>query len=150
MVASGGAPGGLEPPPINEQSVRAQYGGNNRFVGPPYPEGTEAPKTRYYSGYGLNWPYIIGPPWSSIVAYDLNTGTIKWRKPLGEDPQAVALGGKDTGMLQGGERRGIIVTSTGLLFVNARTASSGRMMPTPARAVDVRSSRRDSGHSRDV
>ena len=120
VVAAGGAPGGLEPPPINEQSVRAQFGGNNRFVGPPYPDGAVAPKERYYSGYGLNWPYIIGPPWSSIVAYDLNTGTIKWKKPLGEDPQAMAFGGKDTGILQGGERRGIIVTATGLLFVNAR------------------------------
>ena len=25
------------------------------------------------------------PPWSSIVAYDLNNGTIKWRQPIGED-----------------------------------------------------------------
>jgi quinoprotein glucose dehydrogenase len=120
VVAAGGAPGGLEPPPVSEQILQARYGGNNRFVGPPYPEGVEAPKARLYSGYGLNWPYIIGPPWSSIVAYDLNTGTIKWRKPLGEDPEAMKLGGKDTGMLQGGERRGIVVTSTGLLFVNAR------------------------------
>ena len=120
VVASGGAPGGLEPAPVSEQILQARYGGNNRFVGPPYPDGADAPQVRYYSGYGLNWPYIIGPPWSSIVAYDLNTGTIKWKKPLGEDPQAIALGGRDTGMLQGGERRGIIVTATGLLFVNAR------------------------------
>ena len=52
VVASGGAPGGLEPPPINENSVRQQFGGNNRFVGPPYPEGVEAPTARHYSGYG--------------------------------------------------------------------------------------------------
>jgi quinoprotein glucose dehydrogenase len=25
----------------------------------------------------------MGPPWSEITAYDLNTGEIKWRKPLG-------------------------------------------------------------------
>ncbi|MPZ20356.1 MAG: PQQ-binding-like beta-propeller repeat protein [Luteitalea sp.] len=62
--------------------------------------------------------HIISPPWSSIVAYDLNTGTIQWKRPLGEDEQAVEEGGKETGMLRGGERRGIIVTSTGLLFVN--------------------------------
>jgi quinoprotein glucose dehydrogenase len=110
----------LIPPPVNEASVQAQYGGNNRLVGPPYPPGAEAPSERLYSGYGLNWPYIIGPPWSSIVAYDLNSGTIKWKLPLGEDQEAVKVGGKNTGVLQGGEHHGMVVTSTGLVFANAR------------------------------
>jgi quinoprotein glucose dehydrogenase len=118
VVASGGAPGGLEPR-LNEAQLRQEFGGNNRFVGPPYPKGTVAPDIRLYSDYGLGFPYVISPPWSSIVAYDLNTGTIKWRKPLGEDEKAVEEGGKDTGVIRGGERRGIVVTSTGLLFVNA-------------------------------
>lgn len=117
VIASGGAPGGLEPR-LNENEMRAQFGGQNRFVGPPYPAGVEAPAQRLYSDYGLGFPFMINPPWSSIVAYDMNTGTIKWKKPLGEDPIAVAAGGKDTGVLRGGERRGIIVTATGLLFVN--------------------------------
>ena len=26
---------------------------------------------------------VIGPPWSELVAYDLNEGTIKWRVPAG-------------------------------------------------------------------
>ena len=59
---------------------------------------------------------MIGPPWSAIVAYDLNTGTIKWRVPLGEDATATAEGAKDAGVFMA-ERHGIIVTSTGLLFV---------------------------------
>ncbi|MEO8735268.1 MAG: PQQ-binding-like beta-propeller repeat protein [Edaphobacter sp.] len=111
VVGSGGAPGGLEmPKPVN-------YGGG--FSGPPYPEGVKAPE-RLYSDYGLNFPFVISPPWSSIVAYDLNKGTIKWKVPLGEDPELAAKGIKDTGLIQGGEHHGMVVTSTGLLFVNAK------------------------------
>jgi quinoprotein glucose dehydrogenase len=113
VVASGGAPGGL-----TESATKAvDYGGG--FAGPPYPPGIDAPK-RLYSDYGLDFPYVIRPPWSSLVAYDLNTGTIKWKVPLGEDPIAEKEGATGTGMLEGGERRGIIVTSTGLLFVNCK------------------------------
>jgi quinoprotein glucose dehydrogenase len=46
----------------------------------------------------------------------LNSGTIKWKLPLGEDAQAAAEGAKDTGIFMA-EHHGIIVTSTGLLFV---------------------------------
>jgi quinoprotein glucose dehydrogenase len=61
-------------------------------------------------------PYVIGPPWSAIVAYDLNRGTIKWRVPLGEDARAVKEGAKDAGVFMA-ERHGMIVTATGLLFI---------------------------------
>jgi quinoprotein glucose dehydrogenase len=110
VVASGGAPGGLIVPTSE-----------NRYSplgGPPYPKGVEAPPNRYYTDWGLypNQPYVIGPPWSAIVAYDLNKGTIKWRVPLGEDATAAAEGAKDAGVFMA-ERHGIIVTSTGLLFV---------------------------------
>jgi quinoprotein glucose dehydrogenase len=67
---------------------------------------------------------VIGPPWSEIVAYDLNKGTIRWRKPLGEDEEAIKEGGKNTGMLAGGERVGMVVTATGLVFV---TSKDGKM-----------------------
>lgn len=110
VVASGGAPGGLE-------ITVAQYGG---MAGPPYPEGLEVPSERYYTDYGLNYPYVIAPPWSSIVAYDLNKGTIKWRQPLGDDEETIARGGKGTGLPRGGEPHGMVITSTGLIFVNAR------------------------------
>ncbi len=40
--------------------------------------------------------------------------------PLGKDPEVEKQGAKDTGILRGGERRGIVVTSTGLLFVNSK------------------------------
>jgi quinoprotein glucose dehydrogenase len=121
VVANGGAPGGLLPA-FNPRQLNAQYGGNNRFVGPPYPDGVVAPQ-RLYSNYGLAQG-VIGPPWSEIICYDLNAGTIRWRKPLGEDEEAAKEGGKNTGMLAGGERVGMVVTTTGLVFV---TAKDGKM-----------------------
>jgi len=110
IVASGGAPGGLTVPELEPRP--------SPLGGPPYLTGVEAPANRYYTDWGLypNQPYVIGPPWSAIVAYDLNSGTIKWRVPLGEDARAAAEGAKDTGVFMA-ERHGIIVTSTGLLFV---------------------------------
>jgi quinoprotein glucose dehydrogenase len=54
---------------------------------PDYPEGVKPPPSRYKTGYG-NEPYVVTPPWSSIVAYDLNTGRIKWKTPYGDLPEA--------------------------------------------------------------
>ena len=44
-----------------------------------YPAGIDAPAVRYYTGYGLGNPHIMTAPWSRLVAYDLNAGTIKWQ-----------------------------------------------------------------------
>jgi quinoprotein glucose dehydrogenase len=116
VVASGGAPGALDIAPGGGMVAYAQFG---VMGGPPYPAGTDAPKSRYYTGYGLDFPYVISPPWSSVVAYDLNTGTMKWKVPFGQDIDAAKAGAKNTGVFRGGERRGMIVTPTGLLFIAA-------------------------------
>ncbi|RPI57828.1 MAG: pyrroloquinoline quinone-dependent dehydrogenase [Acidobacteria bacterium] len=132
VVASGGAPGGLEIPALDPRP--------SPLGGPAYPDGVETPANRYYTDWGLypNQPYIIGPPWSAIVAYDLNSGTIKWRVPLGEDARAAREGAKDAGVFMA-ERHGIIVTSTGLLFVatsdgkvRAHDEETGRVLWTAA------------------
>jgi quinoprotein glucose dehydrogenase len=118
VVASGGAPRGLEIP----------AGDGIRYTplgGPSYPPGSHAPRDRYYTNWGLypDQPYVISPPWSSIVAYDLNLGTIKWKVPLGQDAEAAAEGAHDTGAFMA-EHHGMIVTSAGLIFI---AASDGKV-----------------------
>ena len=128
VVASGGAPAAIEflktlpsPPP--------EYGMSG---GPPYPSGTDAPAQRYYTGFDANRE-IISPPWSSLTAYDLNKGTIKWKIPYGEEPRAVAEGIRNTGLMQ--DQRSVLVTPTGLLFsgtsdgyIRALDADNGKVL----------------------
>ena len=84
------------------------------MVGPAYPPGLKVPEVRMYSGYGMN-ATIVKPPYSTLTAYDLNRGTIKWQVPAGgNDARAIAEGAKDTGFIS--QRTGIITTSAGLLF----------------------------------
>ena len=104
VVASGGAPAGKVVP-------EGRPGG---MVGPDYPKGTRAPEVRMYTGYGMNGT-IVKPPYSTLTAYDLNTGTIKWQVPAGgDDLRGASEGAKDTGYIL--QRTGIITTPTGLLF----------------------------------
>lgn len=107
VVASGGIarPSVNRPPPENV---------------PGYPEGVAAPAKRYFTDYGLGYPYLLGPPWSQIMAYDLNAGKILWKVPLGQDLDVANAGGKNTGVPRGSQRQGMIVTSTGLVFSTAR------------------------------
>jgi quinoprotein glucose dehydrogenase len=58
----------------------------------------------------------IAPPWGTLNAINLNTGEYAWKIPLGEYPELVAQGMKNTGSMNYG---GPIVTAGGLLFVGA-------------------------------
>jgi quinoprotein glucose dehydrogenase len=115
VVASGGAP-------LKQQAAGPGFG---REAARSYPDGVTAPKVRYVDGsstaYGLGHANLLGPPWSSIVAYDLNTGTIKWKRAHGKDDK---YGGKETGLPSGIQGKGMIVTSTGILFA---TCLDGRI-----------------------
>jgi glucose dehydrogenase len=56
------------------------------------------------------------PPWGTLSAIDLQTGKYLWKVPLGEYPELVKQGMKDTGSENYG---GPIVTAGGVLFIGA-------------------------------
>ena len=69
------------------------------------------------NGFGL-YPTIVNPPYTTLTAYDLNAGTIKWQVGLGDDLRLTAQGIQGTGTAAT-TKGGIIPTATGLLFVTA-------------------------------
>jgi len=81
--------------------------------------GQEVVKDGQYvtEGFGL-YPTIVNPPYTTLTAYDLNSGTIKWQIGLGDDLRLVAQGVRGTGTAATA-KGGIIATATGLLFVTA-------------------------------
>ncbi len=104
VVASGGAP--VKP---DEKVVPAMTD---------YPAGVARPAARYTTDYGTGWPNMLKPTWSWVSAYDLNTGKIKWKQPLGET--TASKGDKTTGSPIGSQRKGMVVTSTGILFCTGK------------------------------
>lgn len=58
----------------------------------------------------------VQPPWGTLNAIDLNTGRYLWKVPLGEYPELVAQGMKETGSENYG---GPVVTASGLVFIGA-------------------------------
>jgi quinoprotein glucose dehydrogenase len=113
VVASGGAPvAKMMVAPVAAARANSPYGAMD---GPPYPEGlTDVPSQRYYTGYNI-MGNIIKPPYSTLTAYDLNQGTIKWQVPVGDDQRALQEGVHGTGAI--GIRVGMVTTSTGLIFL---------------------------------
>jgi quinoprotein glucose dehydrogenase len=83
---------------------------------------------RYWTGYGyMNSSEGLPanrPLWTSLTAYDLIKGTIKWQIPLGSVTEVVA---KDTGSYW--PRGGVVVTAGGLIF-------SGSISDVTMRAYD--------------
>jgi len=89
-------------------------GGGRGSEPPTYPEGLDIPP-RQYTAYGM-MPAHVTPPYSSITAYDLNTGTIKWQIPDGE-AVGVDPPGNNFGILKGhGPKARLAITAGGLAF----------------------------------
>jgi quinoprotein glucose dehydrogenase len=114
VVAKGGAP----QPAVPARGMGPFYpgiGGNAGNI--PWPDDvdrTGLPPTRYMSGYNVMATFTK-PPYTTLTAYDLNTGNIKWQIAPGDHPETIARGGpKGTGGV--GARNGILVTATGLVF----------------------------------
>ena len=78
---------------------------------------------RYWTGYGYmnstDGLPAIGPPWSTLTAYDMNQGTIKWHIALGEVKAMAAKGIHDTGSYW--PRGGPVVTAGGLILVGTKS-----------------------------
>jgi quinoprotein glucose dehydrogenase len=68
-------------------------------------------------GFGL-YPTIVNPPYTTLNAYDLNSGTLKWQIGLGDDLRLASAGVKGTGTAAT-TKGGIVPTAAGLLFVTA-------------------------------
>jgi quinoprotein glucose dehydrogenase len=77
---------------------------------------------RYTSGFGFMLAASglspIKPPWSSLTAYDLNEGTIRWQIPLGDVAELAAKGIRNTGSHY--PKVGPVVTAGGLIFTGTR------------------------------
>jgi quinoprotein glucose dehydrogenase len=103
----------------------------------PYPEGLDIPP-RQYTAYGM-MPAHVTPPYSTITAYDLNTGTIKWQTPDGE-AVGVDPPGNNFGILKGhGPKARLAITAGGLAFqatierkIRAYDKDTGKVLWTQA------------------
>jgi quinoprotein glucose dehydrogenase len=81
---------------------------------------TDDPEAYIFEGYRQfldpdGYP-AVAPPWGTLSAIDVSTGRYAWKIPLGEYPELVAHGMKDTGSQNYG---GAVVTAGGLLFIGA-------------------------------
>lgn len=89
------------------------------------PAAPDSGPVRYLSGFGFLMTSTgvppITPPWSSLTAYDLNKGTIKWKIPLGDAPELAAKGIRGTGFPF--PKTGPVVTAGGLIFTATRDHS---------------------------
>lgn len=87
---------------------------------PPPPTPARPVGVRQFTGpFGAQWLSngglpAIGPPWSELVAYDLNEGVIQWRVPIGAIPALAAKGITNTGSYR--PRNGPVVTAGGVIF----------------------------------
>jgi quinoprotein glucose dehydrogenase len=112
------SPGSIEPGSADSNSA------SKADASPPIvaPRSVPPEKLRYRSSFGFmftsNGQPAISPPWTTLTAYDLNQGTIKWQVPLGEVPELAAKGFKDTGSHF--PKVGPVATAGGLIFAGTR------------------------------
>jgi quinoprotein glucose dehydrogenase len=87
---------------------------------PQNPNRYQGPAERYSGSFSAGWYTsdgypAVAPPWTQLVAYDLNQGTIAWRVPDGHAPGLAARGIFNTGTVR--PRNGPVVTRGGLVFL---------------------------------
>ena len=118
----GAVPGLTFPPgPVVETGPTA-----TRTMPPPgtatltdYPKGVLHPEYRLnFNSYGVEIE-ARKPPYTSMTAYDLNTGTIKWQIGVGDDYRVVSAGGPHGTGADEDLKTSSLITSTGLVIVAA-------------------------------
>jgi quinoprotein glucose dehydrogenase len=87
---------------------------------PPNPSRYQGPDVRYSGAFSAGWYTsnglpASGPPFTQLVAYDLNDGSVKWRIADGTSPGLAAQGITGTGSVR--PKNGPVVTAGGLLFI---------------------------------
>jgi quinoprotein glucose dehydrogenase len=140
LVREGNGPmPAVKPSELNEQGMTqllayiANPAAGARQAAPPTPAQSAAPRPlpngeahRYSTGPTMRTRFgtkeiltglpAISPPWSNLVAYDLNDGSVKFRVPLGTVPELAARGITNTGSYHP-DRNGMAVTAGGLVFI---------------------------------
>ncbi|MGB8535999.1 MAG: PQQ-binding-like beta-propeller repeat protein [Acidobacteriaceae bacterium] len=86
------------------------------------PAAVDPIRAHYRSGFGFMFASsglpVIAPPWTTLTAYDLNAGTIRWQIPLGVVPELAAKGFTATGSQF--PKVSPVVTQGGLIFTGTR------------------------------
>jgi quinoprotein glucose dehydrogenase len=108
-------------PSLSAEAIGAlsQYllnGENKELTAPGVPAAARYRFTGYHRLLDPDGYPAVKPPWGTLNAINLNTGEYLWKVPLGEYPELVAQGLKDTGSENYG---GPIVTAGGLVFIAA-------------------------------
>jgi quinoprotein glucose dehydrogenase len=149
VVGSGGVPTPTQPNPFGGGAPAGPaYPGNGGNGGNAiYPGDAEVPPARYVSEWGV-MANATKPPYTSLVVYDLNKGTIRWQTPTGDDPATIAAGGP-TNTGSPSLRNGIMPTKAGIIFLagndgkmRAYDEDNGKVLwmgtlPGPSRGVPV-------------
>jgi quinoprotein glucose dehydrogenase len=86
------------------------------------PDAIDPIRAHYRSSFGFMFANsglpVIAPPWTTLTAYDLNAGTIRWQIPLGVVPELAAKGFTATGSQF--PKVSPVVTAGGLIFTGTR------------------------------
>ncbi len=84
-----------------------------------YPPGVPHPEySLNFDDYGVEIT-ARKPPYTTLTAYDLNTGTIKWQIGVGDDYRVVSAGGPHGTGAASDTKTSSLITSTGLVIVAA-------------------------------